>query len=148
MHRIPVRNILGPGWFRSFPPPGLAVAAVLLLLAGGCAVKFTELSGGMETTAVVDRLGRPGTIRTNDQGRTQWIYFDVPLDEPPRTDVPDGTERLRMRLAERNPAFFHSAPSRYKMTLLLTFDGTGKLVETRTMVRETGTVFPRPRSGR
>lgn len=147
MHRIPVRRVLGPGGFRSFPLPVFPVAAILLLLAGGCALKFTELSGGMDASAVVDRLGRPDTIRTDDRGRTQWIYFDVPLDEPPRTDAPDGTERLRMRLAERNPAFFHSAFSTYKMTLFLTLDDAGKLVGIRTMVRETGTVFPRPRGG-
>lgn len=101
----------------------------------------------MDAPAVMDRLGRPGTIRTDDQGRTQWIYFDVPLDEPPRADAPDGNERLRMRLAERNPAFFHSVPSTYKMTLFLTFDGAEQLVGIRTMVRRTGTVFPRPRGG-
>lgn len=146
MNRITVRRVIGPDCFRSLP--GLALVAVAVFLAGGCALKFTELSGGMDTSAVTERLGRPGIVRTDEPGRTQWIYFDVPLDEPPRADETNGTERLRMRLAERNPAFFRSAPSTYNMTLFLTFDEGGTLVGIRTQVRRTGSLMPRPRGGR
>lgn len=107
-------------------------------------MKFTELSHGMSREDVVTRLGPPSVRRQDERGGPQWIYFDLPLDEPPLRDEPDGRDRLRMRLAERNPAFFQSATSNYKMTLFLSFDDGGTVVETKTMVRRVGTVIGPP----
>lgn len=105
---------------------------------------FTDLSHGMSREDVVDRLGLPSVRRQDERGRTQWIYFDLPLDEPPLRDAPKGRERLRMRLAERNPAFFRSAVSNYKMTLFISFDDAGTVAGTRTMARRVGTVIGPP----
>lgn len=126
----------------------IAAAVAFCVLVGGCAVRFTELSHGMSQAEVTEVLGPPSVRRTDGVGRPQWIYFDVPLDEPPRLDRPEGRERLRLRLAEKNPAFFRASPSSYKMTLFLSFDGAGRVVASRTMVRETGTLFPPPGSRR
>lgn len=123
----------------------LLTGLMLAFLVAGCAVRFTEVRHGMTREDIMDRLGRPSLRTTDEQGRMQWIDFDVPLDENPRTDTVEGRRRLRLRLAEKNPAFFQSRPSNDKMTLFFSFDEEGNVADSRYMSRPTGTRLPHHR---